>query len=180
MLNNWKIRNTVLSGLFIAFGLVFPMVFHMLPGAGPRWLPMQFPILLAGFFLCPKFALAVGVITPLVSSIFTGMPMAFPALPVLMLEFGLYALIISSLRNVNFFKNPIIRLITALVFGKLIVVLFAQLFAHIGPGFYAPVLAFVTTQIINGLPGMAWQIVAVPIIVVAVNAGIKRYSNNGG
>lgn len=39
------------SSLFLALGLVVPQLFHLLGGAGPVFLPMHLPVLLAGFYL---------------------------------------------------------------------------------------------------------------------------------
>ena len=54
------------------------MLFHLAGGMGVVFLPMHLPVLLAGFFLGPRFGLLVGIITPLLSSLLTGMPPLLP------------------------------------------------------------------------------------------------------
>ena len=50
-----KSKKIVLSGLFIALGVVVPMIFHTVNLAGPIFLPMHIPVLLAGFLLGPVY-----------------------------------------------------------------------------------------------------------------------------
>jgi len=46
-----KTTELIYSGLFVAFGLILPQLFHLFGGTGPIFLPMHIPVLLAGFFL---------------------------------------------------------------------------------------------------------------------------------
>lgn len=47
-MKNSATKELVLSALFIALGVVLPMVFHAI-GAGPVFLPMHIPVLLRDF-----------------------------------------------------------------------------------------------------------------------------------
>jgi riboflavin transporter FmnP len=86
------IRQITLAGLFIAIGLILPMAFHVL-GPGTTFLPMHIPVLMAGFSLGLPMALLVGILTPILSSLLTGMPLIFPVLPFMILELGTYAIL---------------------------------------------------------------------------------------
>mgnify|MGYP000878502134 CR=1 FL=1 len=59
-----RARKVVLSGLFIAFGVLLPMIFHQFNMGGPAFLPMHIPVLIAGLFLGPTAGLLVGLVTP--------------------------------------------------------------------------------------------------------------------
>lgn len=150
----------VLTGVFIAIGITFPMVFHLFEGAGRKLLPMQFPILISGYFLCPPYAVMVGILTPVLSSLITGMPPIFPNLPCLAIEFGAYALFLSILP----FKNKYLKLLTSLVLGK--ACLFA--FALLNSAFWG----FAASQLSNGIIGMVWQIILVPLVVKGCERGV--------
>lgn len=167
-MRNKNIRNLVLTGLFIAVGVVLPIGFHAFGTLGPKLLPMQFPILVAGFFLSPAYALAAGVLTPAISSFLTTMPPAFPALPCLMVEFGAYALFLSLIKP----KSLYLRLFAALLLGKCALLLFALT----SPAFWG----FATIQLTNGLIGMAWQIVLVPILIKGFERGGINVSGDSG
>ncbi len=71
-------KELVLSGLLLASGIILPMIFHMVSLTGPIALPMHIPVLIGGFLLSPQIALALGVLTPVLSGLLTGMPVMFP------------------------------------------------------------------------------------------------------
>src|SRR6056297_3524954 len=116
-----KSKEIVLSGLFIALGLLVPMLFHAVGGAGPVFLPMHLPVLVGGFILSPKFAVLVGLSTPLLSSVLTGMPVLMPMAPIMMAELGIYGLTVSLLKEKG--VNNVITLISAMIFGRISAVL---------------------------------------------------------
>lgn len=51
-----KTKNLVMSALFVALGILIPMIFHSM-GLGKAFLPMHIPVLLAGFILGKRKAL---------------------------------------------------------------------------------------------------------------------------
>jgi len=170
-MKNKSIKNLVLSGIFIALGIVLPIVFHAIPNAGSVFLPMHIPVMVAAFFLPPAYACAVGGITPLLSSFLTGMPpMApMPVAVIMMFELFTYALIISLLRKVVY-KNkknvlaPWIALIPAMIIGRivagLIMFVLVTLFGINGP---QPV-AYVWGAIVTGIPGIIIQLILIPLL----------------
>ena len=81
-----KSKKIVLSGLFIALGVVVPMIFHTVNLAGPIFLPMHIPVLLAGFLLGPVYGGIVGIICPVISGLATGMPPLMPNMPIMAFE----------------------------------------------------------------------------------------------
>ena len=69
-----SIKSMVLAALFMALGIVLPIALHAIPDAGKIFLPMFLPVLVGALFLPWQYALAVGVFTPLLSTLLTGMP----------------------------------------------------------------------------------------------------------
>lgn len=165
-----KTRNTVLSGLFIAFGVILPMFFHQLNMGGPGFLPMHIPVLIGAFLLGPFSGLLIGFVTPLLSSILTGMPPAFPMLPIMFFELGVYGLVAGYLYK-NLKLNIYISLIISMIVGRIVagVVVFflGEFFNFQGPG---PV-AYVSGAVITGVIGIVIQLVAVPVIVKLIERG---------
>lgn len=160
-------KQLVLSGVFIALGIVLPMAFHLFGGGGPMFLPMHIPVLLAGFFLSMPYAIAVGIITPLLSSLFTGMPPMFPVLPYMMLELATYACMVSFLyqkKGLNVYISLIGSMIAGRIMAGLGVWILAQFFAAKMPG---PIV-FITGAISKGLPGIIIQIIFIPILIIAL------------
>jgi hypothetical protein len=77
--------------LFIAGNILLPQLCHLIPGGGLTWLPIYFFTLIAAY----KYGLRVGLLTaalsPIVNSLFFGMP-AIAALPVILIKSGLLAI----------------------------------------------------------------------------------------
>ncbi len=82
-----NVKKITVGGLLIALALVLPMAFHLtgVPQPGQVFLPMHIPVLLGGFVLGPVFGFFVGLFSPIISSVLTGMP-AVVRLPFMMIE----------------------------------------------------------------------------------------------
>ena len=158
-----KAKKVVLSGLFIAFGILLPMIFHQFNMGGPGFLPMHIPVLIAGLFLGPLEGLLVGLVTPILSSFLTGMPVLFPMLPIMVFELGTYGLV-SGYFAEKLKSNLYISMIIAMIAGRIIagIVVFVLItffgFKAAGP------LLYIKGAIVTGLPGIIIQLVFVPPI----------------
>lgn len=112
-------KTMILSGLFIAIGILLPMFFHMFQMGGSMFLPMHIPVLLAGFVVNPFYAMLVGIVTPLLSSVITGMPPLFPMAVIMVFELAAYGFVTSYVYN-NASKNIYISLIAGQISGRII------------------------------------------------------------
>ncbi len=169
-----KIKELVLSGLLLATGILLPMVFHMVGMTGPIALPMHIPVLIGGFLLSPQLALALGIITPILSGMLTGMPVIFPMAVIMAFELGTYGLV-ASIASRKFKLSPILSLIISMIAGRitagLTVAALVQLF-----GVKMNPLMYVKGAVITGIPGIIIQLIFVPSLVYAIKAYIKRSS----
>jgi uncharacterized membrane protein len=158
--HNKSVKEVVFSGLFITLGLVLPVVFHFF-GLGKTFLPMHIPVLLAGFMLSVPYAAAVGALTPLLSSVITGMPPLFPIMPYMVLELAVYAAVASILSR-KLRLNIYISLILSMIAGRVaagIAVWFLVIFFEAKlPGPFA----FIASAVTTGIPGIIIQIAFIP------------------
>lgn len=167
-----KTKELVLAGLFIAFGYVLPMIFHMFSMGGPTFLPMHIPILIAGLILSPKIALIIGIITPIFSSFFTGMPPLYPMLPIMVVELAVYGFI-AALCVQKFNLNYYISLIIAMLVGRIGAGLVVAVLA-VGFNLNMHPINYVLGAIITGIPGILIQLVVIPPLVYVIKMlGIK-------
>jgi len=175
-----QLRHLILSGIFIAIGILIPLIVHSLGSgtAGQMLLPMHIGVMVAAFFLPPVYAVAVGALTPILSSLLTGMPpMApLPIAAIMAFELAAYALVISLFRKLvyrqrkNYFA-PYLALVPAMIIGRIVagLALFAILaiFGLKGPSPVTYVIGGVTA----GLIGIAIQLALIPLLYRAlVNA----------
>lgn len=157
-----KTKKIILSGIFIAFGIILPMIFHTVNMAGPIFLPMHIPVLIAGFLLGPFYGGLVGLITPILSGLMTGMPPIVPVMPIMAFELFAYGTITGFLFEKT--NKIYISLIVAMIGGRL----FAMVGAYIVSITIAPQvspLMFVFGNLAQAIPGMLIQLICIPILV---------------
>jgi niacin transporter len=157
-----KTTELIYSGLFVAFGLILPQLFHLFGGTGPIFLPMHIPVLLAGFFLGARSGLLVGLLTPILSSLTTGMP-AIPILYFMMFELMTYGFLAGYLYRTRKL-NIIVSLLLAMVGGR--AVLAVSVFAlQALLGLKLSPKGYLTGALTTGVPGMVIQVVLIPVVV---------------
>ncbi len=167
MYKNITTKETVLSGLLLATGIILPMIFHIFGMTGPVFLPMHIPVLLGGMLLSPVLALILGIITPISSSIFTGMPVLFPMAIIMAFELGTYGLV-SSLAVRKFKLNTFTSLLIAMVSGRIAAGLSVELLIKLF-GINMNPLIYIKGAIITGIPGLIIQLIFIPSMVYAID-----------
>ncbi|MGB7605578.1 MAG: ECF transporter S component [Lutisporaceae bacterium] len=163
---NKSIREIVLSGLFITLGIILPIIFHAF-GAGSTFLPMHIPVLIAGFVVSLPFAIAVGAIIPMLSSLLTGMPPGFPVLPFMVFELATYGAF-SSLMYRKFKSNVYISLICSMIVGRIVSSVVVWVLATFFMAKLPNPFVFIIVGITQGIPGIILQIVFIPGIILAL------------
>lgn len=167
------VKSVVVAAVCAALGIVLPMAFHAIPGAGNAWLPMHIPVMICGLVAGPAPGAATGLLAPVLSSLLTGMPAA-PILPSMTCELAVYGLVSGALgTHVRTGRLPLdlyVSLAGAMLAGRLVGgALQALIFS---PGTYS-LAAWVTGYFVTGLLGIVLQlVVVVPIVVSLERAGL--------
>ncbi len=172
-------KRIVLSAACVALCVVLPIVFHTFPNGGSIFLPMHIPVLLCGILCSWPYGLICGLLGPALSSLLTGSPPA-AYLPSMMIECAVYGCIsgimLQLVRTKKTYVDLYIALVTAMVAGRFVAGVAKSLI--LAPG--TPMLAWVTTSLIQGLPGIAIQLVLLPVLVYALTRAKllpKRYEH---
>jgi len=165
-----SVRKLVLSGLFIALGLVMPFLTGQIPSVGSRLLPMHIPVLLCGFVCGWPYGLIVGFIVPLFRSVLFGMPPMVPTAVAMAFELAAYGFAagisykLLPKRHVYIY----VSLIASMIFGRIV----WGIASYIIYGFIAKAFTwevFMAGAFINALPGIVIQIVLIPVIIIALS-----------
>ena len=161
------------TALYLALAVTLPMAFHLIgnaagyPIAGRVFLPMHLPVLLAGFLVGPASGVVVGLLAPTISHLLTQMPPPY-AVPLMSVELPIYGLVAGIAYN-RLKLNIYVALVVAMIVGR---IMFGLSLFVLGMFIYLPYTAakwFSTGgAIVSGLPGIALQLVLVPILVAAV------------
>ncbi len=160
-----SLNKLVLSGLFIALGIIVPMVFHTFSLSGSVFLPMHIPVLLCGLICGWQYGLAAGILVPLFGSMLTGMPPIFPVATVMAFELGTYGLVSGLLSNKKW--NVVLSLIAAMLAGRVVMGLANIVFLGLAGKAYA-FSAFISGAFITALPGIIIQLILIPVFMTTL------------
>lgn len=165
MLKN-KSRSLIISGLFLAFGLILPyFTSHAFGIPGTVLLPMHIPVLLCGLLCGPQLGAICGILTPVLSSVLTQMPPAYPMLPIMLVQ--LFAIgLISGLMYRKFKINLYISIIATMIAGWASYGLMFAILLFTGSGGLKALT--VQAALIAGFPGIIIQLTIIPAIVAAI------------
>ena len=163
------IRSVVSAGL-IALAVILPQIVHIALGqpGGITWLPMYLPVLLGGCLLGAKWAFGVGILSPIVSFLFTSTVLKQPMppaarLPFMMAELAVFA-VVSGLFSGKIAQKPIWALpavLTAQIAGRGTFLLLALIFQSVSP----IRVAVVWQNILGGFAGLVSQWILVPVLM---------------
>jgi len=158
-------RLYIFVSVFVALDVAVPWACHLIhPLAGATFLPMFFFTLLASLLFGWRAGLMVGFLTPLISYGLSGMPLLW-RLPQIVIENSILGLSAGFLRE-RFKLNIIWSLLGAMVLGRLALAL-AILAIHFGE---VNPLSWVWQTIQQGWPGIAIQLVCLPLIVLGLDS----------
>ena len=162
------VKRVVVAAACAALGVVLPMAFHAVPGAGNAWLPMHLPVMVCGLVAGPVPGAVAGLLAPVLSSLLTGMPAA-PILPSMTCELVTYGLVSGLLSaRVRTGRLPLdlyVSLVSAMLCGRVVGgALQALIFSA---GSYS-LAAWVAGDFLTGLPGIVLKLVVVVPVVVAL------------
>ena len=163
-----QIRRLTYSAICLALALVLPFLTGQIPQIGSALCPMHLPVLLAGFLCGPLWAGAVGAIAPLLRHFLFSMPPLLTAIP-MAFELCTYGVVSGLLYRISNKKvgGIYLSLIVAMIAGRIVwgvvqvVILGLSDSAFTWAAFWAGAIA-------NAVPGIAVQLVLIPLLVVAL------------
>ncbi len=160
----------VLAGLLLAAALVLPVFFHLL-GLGSAFLPMFYPLALAGFLVAPRLAVVVGVSAPLLSALLTGMPPFYPPVAFIMMAEGLvFTALPQPLRRVLRLGDwP--ALLAVLVIDRVLLLGLVQAMA-VAMDLPPRLLGWAAAA--RGLPGLILMMAVLPLVIPSLRARKDR------
>lgn len=151
-----RTKEAVFAAVFTALAVYTPMLVHHFGGAaaGRIFLPMPFFVLAAGLLFGWRAGFVTGLISPILSFLISGMPMAI-ILPFITVQLCAYGFVAGNLKE-RF--NGWISLAGALLAGMLASGIAVLLFSKMNAA------AYVFSALKDGWIGIAIQFAALPIL----------------
>ena len=163
-----QVKKLVMAAMCVALGIILPMAFHTIQNAGSIFLPMHIPVLICGLLCGWQYGLICGFLTPVLSSLFTGMPPA-AILPAMACELAVYGVLkgicIKFIHTGNQLINIYISLTVAMVAGRIVSGILKALIFNVGQYSFK---IFITSSFATCLPGIIIQFIFVPVLVFAL------------
>ena len=162
-----SLKRLTLSAVFLAMGVVLPLLTMQIKEIGDSLLPMHLPVLLCGALCGKRHGAAVGLILPPMRSLLFGMPPIYPNAVYMALELATYGFVIGLLyhraRDRRLYRLYA-SLIAAMLAGRAVWGAAKALLLGIrGEGF--PFAAFIAGGFADALPGILLQLLLVPFLV---------------
>ena len=173
-------KKLILAAMFLAIGMVLPMITGQMQEIGRMLLPMHLPVLLCGLILGPKYGGAVGLVLPGMRFMVFGMQPLIPMGLAMTFELAAYGFIIGWLYHSSkwkcilaLFRSLIIAMIAGrAVWGIAMVVIMGVR----GASFTWE--AFIGGAVLGAIPGILLQLVLIPMIMIALNrTGLVPFNN---
>lgn len=167
---NHQVKNLVTAALMLALAYVLPNFTGNIPQIGSMLLPhapAHHTVRLPGR---RSWGAAVGFIAPLLRSVLTGgYPPMFPtaiAMAFEMAAYGFVSGVLSHHRLPLTLKGIYISLLSAMVCGRVVWGVVMAIITLGGDGF--TFAAFIAGAFTNAIPGIILQLIAVPVLVLAL------------
>lgn len=166
-------KKLVYTAVFLALGILFPMLFHLLGLPGQVLLPMHIPIFLGALTLGPISGFIVGILAPILSSLLTGMPPMIPMVPIMVFELAAYGFFAGFLYE-KYQKNVFIPLIAAMIIGRIVAGIAAWSVFNIFNMDEINILTYISSSFVKGLPGIIMSLVLVPLLYKQMPVEVKN------
>lgn len=165
-------KKITISAAMLAMGILLPFCFHLIPNGGSVFTPMHLPIIICGFVAGPFYGAIIGLLCPLFSFLFTGMPM-IAVLPGMMIELFFYGLVSGLFFRLFHTRYSLLDIYLTLIVSMLVGRLFGGLANYLLyifnriDGSYS-LEKFFSAYFLISWPGILIQVILIPAIVFAL------------
>lgn len=176
-----QLVNLTLAAMFLAIGLLLPLLTGQIKQIGNMLLPMHIPVILCGLICGWQYGLAVGFVTPLLRCAIFGMPMLFPTAISMAFELAAYGFVVGLLYSRSRWKCVVALyrcMIIAMLSGRAVWGIVQVCLLGLGENGFT-FSAFIAGAFLNAIPGIILQLILIPSIMIALNrTGLVRFTNN--
>ena len=163
-------RKLTLSAMFMAIGILLPLLTGQIQRIGNMLLPMHIPVLLCGLICGWQYGAVVGFILPLLRSVMFGMPPFYPMAVAMAFELAAYGFVTGFVYSRVHRKNiwtTYLSLITGMISGRVIWGIAEVILLGIGGKSFTWKM-FISGAVLNAVPGIVIQLIIIPAIMAAV------------
>lgn len=166
-----NIKKLTLTAMFLAIGLVLPLLTGQIQQIGNMLLPMHIPVFLCTLICGWKFGVPMAFILPLFRALIFGMPPIYPTALGMAFELATYAFVAGFLYEKSRWQcvRALYRcLLAAMIAGRLVWGAVQVILLGLAGNTFT-VKAFMTGAFLNAIPGIILQLVLIPAVMIALD-----------
>jgi thiamine transporter ThiT len=177
---NLDMKKSMYTAVCLALCVVLVQLFHTIPNAGNIYCPIHIPVFICAFICGTPYACLTGLMGPVLSMLFTGMPSAvmLPGMIIECMSYGLvtgflYKVIKTGSESFDLYISLIISMIVGRVAAGLINAIFYS------GGDYS-IKIWMTTYFLTSAPGIVLHLILVPLLVKTIDRVIIKSQKSVG
>lgn len=167
---NQRLKNLVLTAMFLAIGLVLPFLTGQIKEIGNMLLPMHLPVFLCGLICSWKYGLILGFVMPLMRSAIFHMPMMYPNAVAMAFELAIYGFVAGYLYGKSKYKctKALYKsILSAMIAGRVVWGVVEVILLGVNGELFT-LSAFISGAFAKAIPGIIIQLILIPAIMVAL------------
>ena len=171
-----KLKNLVLSAMFMAIGIVLPFLTGQIKQRGNILLPMHIPVLLCGLICGAQYGAITGLILPLLRSSLFSMPQMYPtalAMSVELAAYGFFSGFLYSRSKTKSVKDLYKTLVLSMLAGRVVFGI-AQFLLLAVKSTEFTFAAFISMAFVSAFPGIVIQFIVIPAIMIALKYTVYK------
>lgn len=175
ILNNTKFKKVILSGMFLAVGIILPFFTAQIKDIGNTLLPMHIPVMLCGLICGPQYGLLVGFVLPFLRAVIFAMPPLYPNAVWISFELATYGFVIGFLysrKRTECISYLYFCLITSMVAGRIVWGIVKAAVLGFGGEIFT-LQAFIAGGLLDAIPGIVIQLIVIPVIMSIIKEKVK-------
>ena len=178
------LNKLILSAIFLALGMVLPLLSAQVKEIGDSLLPMHIPVMLCGFICGARYGFLVGFSLPFLRSAIFSMPPMYPNAVWMAAELAIYGCVTGFLyakSSNKSIKRVYFCLVSAMISGRFVWGAAKTILLGLS-GKTFTLSAFIVGGIVDAIPGIILQLILIPIIlsVVLQNKNDNKKRKTGG
>ncbi len=174
---NVNIRKLTLSAMFLAIGIILPMLTGQVPEIGSMLLPMHIPVFLCAFICGWEYATPMAFFLPLIRTLLFGRPNLYPEAIAIAFELAAYAFVCGFIYSIVRRRNmgtAYISLVISMICGRAVRA-FVQMILLKLVGLTFSLSSFFTAVIVSAIPGMILQLAIIPTLAISLERNEKLF-----
>ena len=174
-----RTKTLVLAAMFLAIGLVLPSITGSIKEIGDSLLPMHLVVMLCGVICGWQYATCVGLVLPVLRSLFFGMPPLYPNAVWMALELATYGFVIGFLyaRRKQYSRGYLFLCLgCSMIAGRIVWGIAKAILLGVANKPFG-IEAFWVGGFLDAIPGIILQLILVPTIVELLERTVYQKGN---